>query len=280
MFDPFITTVNTERAALTWYDTLVINASNVYTPGFRERRIFFSDFMRGFPPIEHTYKAEQGKSLPGRAPSNLFIEGKGWFVVRKNDGKLLYTRLGDFHFDSNGTMVNDLGHKLQGYITDDKGNIIGSGPTQQNANGSPNNPSQTQGGTGFPATTDITMWLDPSNGKFLGKFDEYKIKADGSVVGSSDGGKTTVPLYKLAVVNFVNPNMLAEVQDNYFVPTAESGQPVEGTGEIRSGLIEKSNTDLRETVNYLQFAKLQLDVTSKLIKTNKDLLQQSLQLLQ
>jgi flagellar hook protein FlgE len=279
MYDPYITAVNAERASLAWYENLTLNASNLYTPGFRERRMFFSDFIQGADSVEHSYKAEQGKALPGRAPSNLFIEGKGYFVVRTPEGKTLYTRVGDFKFDSKGTLTNELGHKIQGYITDDKGNVLPTGTTQYNANGSPNNPAQTQGGTGALATTDITMWLDPANGKFFGKFDEYKVKADGTVIGSADNGKKIVPLYKLAIVNFVAPENLTEVTDNYFVPSARSGQPVEGTGEIRQGLIEASNSGLREIVSHLQQAKLQLDMTNKLITTNKQLLNESLQLL-
>lgn len=279
MFDPFITSVNTERAALTWFDSLVLNASNLYTPGFRERKAFFSDFLTGTQVMENSYKSEQGKSYPGRAPSNLFIEGKGWFVVRKPDGKQYYTRMGDFHFNDKGTMVSETGYKLQGYITDDKGNIIGGTNVQNNNTGSPNNPSQKQGGPGFAPTTDVTMWLDPTNGKFFGKFDEYKIKADGLVVGVANNGKTQTPLYRVALVNFVNPNQLVEAEDNYFLPTELSGPPVEGSGEVRSGLIEKSNVDSREIINYMQFAKLQLDVTSKLINLNKTLLQESVRLL-
>jgi flagellar hook protein FlgE len=280
MKDPFITAINAQKAALTWFEDLSLNASNIYTPGFREHRMLFSDFMNGTDYHELPYKADQGKSIPGRSPSNLFIEGKGYFVVRKPDGNVLYTRLGDFKFDPNGTMINELGHKVQGYLTDEKGNIINTGATQVNANGSPNNPNHASGGPGHMPTTEINLWVDPTNGKFFGKYDEYKVKADGTVVGVSDKGKKTVPLYKVALVNFVNPEGLSMVQDNYFAPSSNSGEPIEGTGEIQSGLLEKSNVGLREVVNYLTQAKLQLDVTSKLINTNKQLLQESLRLIQ
>lgn len=280
MKDPFITAINAQKAALSWFEDLAVNASNIYTPGFRERRMLFSDFINGTDYKELPYKADQGKAIPGRSPSNLFIEGKGYFVVRKQDGTLLYTRLGDFKFDSDGTLVNELGYKLQGYLTDEKGNIINTGATQANAGGSPNNPNHGSGGTGHIPTTEINLWIDPTNGKFFGKYDEYKVKADGTILGVSDKGKKTVPLYKIALVNFVNPEGLTMVEEFYFSPSPDSGEPIEGTGEIQSGLLEKSNVGLRETVNYLTEAKLQLDVTSKLINTNKQLLQESLRLIQ
>lgn len=281
MRDPFITAVNAQLSSLGWLEDLSINLTNIHTPGYREKRTLFSDYVTGAVyEDQQAFKAEQGKAIPGRAPTNMFIEGKGMFVVRKPEGGLLYTRLGDFKFDPSGTLINELGYKLQGYLTDEKGNIINTGATQNSPNGSPNNPNHAVGGPGHMPTTEVNMWIDPTNGKFFGKYDEYKVNADGTVVGVADKGKKTVPLYKLAVVGFVNPGALAQVQNFYYVPTPASGAPVEGTGEIRSGLIEKSNTALRENVNYLQQAKLQIEVAQKLVSTNKQLLQESLRLLQ
>lgn len=280
MRDPFVTAINAQKAALTWFEDLSVNASNLYTPGYREKRMLFSDFINGTTYEPMAFNPEQGKSIPGRAPSNLFIEGKGMFVVRKDDGALLYTRLGDFKFDANGTMVNELGYKLQGYLTDEKGNIVNTGAVQSSPGGSPNNTSHNNGGPGHMPTTEINMWIDPTNGKFFGKYDEYKVKADGVVIGVADGGKKIVPLYRIALVNFVNPSGLAMVEDNYFTPSPNSGEPVEGSGEIQSGLLESSNLKLKEVVNYLTLAKVQLDVTSKLINSNKTLLQESLRLIQ
>ena len=93
-------------------------------------------------------------------------------------------------------------------------------------------------------------------------------------------GKVTTPLYKVALVNFVNPGGLAMPEDQMFTPTEVSGEPVEGTGEIRSGLLEKSNVNLKEQVNFLQQAKLQMNVVNKLITTNKNLLEEAMRLIQ
>lgn len=278
MYDPFITALNTQKAALGWYQTLAKNLGNVYTPGYREVKSTFSDFVNGVQYSEIPVSDEQGKSTPGRAPTNLFIEGKGYFAVRKTDGTLMFTRLGDFKFANDGTFVNEAGHKVQGYLLGEDGKVINTGDSE----GLPgaNNPNHSAGGPGHIPTTEINLWVDPSNGKFFGKYDEYKIRSDGTLVGVANKGKTTVPLYKIALVNFVNPGGLAQPEDQMFTPTAISGEPVEGTGEIRSGLLEKSNVGLRENVSFLQQAKLQLDVTAKLISTNKTLLEESLRLIQ
>jgi flagellar hook protein FlgE len=216
--------------------------------------------------------------MPGRGPNNLMIEGKGYFVMRKPDGKLVFTRLGDFDVNGEGNLVNAQGYTVQGYLLGEDGKAVNTGDA--NASPAANNPNHSDGGPGHIPTTEINLWVDPSNGKFFGKYDEYKVKSDGTVVGVADKGKTLTPLYKIALVNFVNPSGLAMPEDQMFEPTASSGEPVEGSGEIRIGLLESSNTGMRDNVNMLQQAKLQLDVTSKLISTNKTLLEEALRLIQ
>ena len=138
----------------------------------------------------------------------------------------------------------------------------------------------TSGGPSLPATTDIKLWIDPSNGKYLGKYDEYEIKEDGVLYGKSDKGKVKVPLYKISVANFHNAAALTPVKEGYYAENKDSGKPVMGKGDIRSGLIEMSNTDFRGNIAYLQQAKFQLEMTNKLVNTNKQLLEEALKLLQ
>ncbi len=278
MQDPFISALNTQKAAHGWFEQLAENLGNIYTPGYREKRMTFADFINGVQTSEIPRKDEQGKSMPGRGPTNLFIEGKGYFAVRKPNGELRFTRLGDFKFGSEGTFVNEQGWKVQGYLLGEDGNIINTGDS--NPSPSAHNPTHSQGGPGQIPTTEINLWVDPTNGKFFGKYDEYKVRSDGTVVGLADNGKSVTPLYKIALVNFVNPGGLTEVEEYMFVPSNISGEPMAGTGEIRSGLLEKSNVGMREQVSNLQQAKLQMDVAAKLISTNKNLLEESLRLIQ
>ena len=128
-------------------------------------------------------------------------------------------------------------------------------------------------------TTNIKLWIDPNNGKYLGKYDEFEFKGDGILYGKSDGGKNVVPLYKLAIMNFHNPEGLYETKQGEFIETEESGRPVIGRGEVRGGLLEMSNCDFKANISYYQQAKMQLDVSNKLIQTNKQLLQEVLQLI-
>ncbi|MGE0199352.1 MAG: flagellar hook basal-body protein [Candidatus Melainabacteria bacterium] len=279
MFDPFITALNSQKAAQGWIGTLSQNLSNMYTPGYREVTSTFSDYVNGVRLSETPRSTEQGKAIPGTAPTNMFIEGNGMFAVRKPDGGLFFTRLGDFRFNAEGNLVNSKGYALQGYMLGDDGNPVSTGGAT-NPGGTANNPSHSQGGPGHTPTVGINLWVDPANGKFLGKYDEFKTRSDGTLVGIAEQGRVVTPLYKVALVNFVNPGGLAETEDQMFQTTALSGEPVAGTGEIREGLLEKSNVDIRGSVALLQQAKLQMDFTSKLISTNKNLLEEALRLIQ
>ena len=69
-----------------------------------------------------------------------------------------------------------------------------------------------------------------------------------------------------------------EVKDGLFVETPESGKPVVGRGEIRSGLLEQSNVDLKANMSDYQQAKVQMELVKSLIKTNRELLQSTLEL--
>ena len=123
------------------------------------------------------------------------------------------------------------------------------------------------------------MWIDPNNGKYLGKYDEFEFKGDGILYGKANGGKVVVPLFKVAIMNFHNPQGLYEVSQGQFIETEDSGRPVIGRGEVRGGLIEMSNTDFTANISYYQQAKMQMEMTNKLISTNKQILQSALELL-
>lgn len=277
MNDSFITSINTQKSTFDWMNLIVANLSNIYTPGYREVQGNFKTALDGVQLDEMEVKPDQGKAFPGTAKENVYLEGNGFFVTKRPDGKCLYTRLGEFTFDGEGSYKTKEGYAVQGYILNDNGEIMSnSAPQKADANTT----VDTLGGPALPATSDIKLWIDPSNGKYLGKYDEYEIKEDGILYGKADKGKIKVPLYKISIINFHNPGMMTQVRDGYFIENKESGKPLMGTGEIRSGLIEMANTDFRGQLYYMQQAKLQIDMTNKLISTNKQLLQDALSLLQ
>jgi flagellar hook protein FlgE len=275
MNDAFITAINTQYATVNWMDVIADNMTNVYTPGFKEKQVNFKTFLGGAINDDYDKKMSQGKSTPGTSSDNVFLEGKGFFLTKTPEGKSVYTRLGEFTFDGEGVYRAKNGNTVQGYILNDKGEImqgtksISSDLYQQTA---------LKGGALDVPTTSIKMWIDPNNGKYLGKYDEYEIKNDGTIVGKAENGKKVVPLYRITTRNFHNAAGLYEYKDGQFLETEESGKPVLGCGEIRSGLLELSNAAFKDNISYYQMAKLQMEVVNKLISSNKDLLQQAMQL--
>ena len=241
MNDLYTTAVNTQKATLQWIDVLADNMTNMYSPGFRENKINFKTFLGGAVMDQHVKNQGQGKSTPGTSNENLFLEGKGFFIIRNPEGSVSYTRLGEFTFDSEGVYKAKNGYTVQGYILNDKGEIMAG---TKSISADLYEETALKGGAMSIPTTNIKLWIDPNNGKFLGKYDEYEIKNDGTIYGKADGGNRSVPLYKIATANFHNPSGLYEVKDGLFVETPESGKPVVGRGEIRSGLLEQSNVDL------------------------------------
>ena len=135
-----------------------------------------------------------------------------------------------------------------------------------------------KGGALSIPTTNIKLWIDPNNGKFMGKYDEYEIKEDGTIYGKADSGKRSIPLYKIATANFNNNGGLYEISQGKFVETEESGKPVIGKGQIRSGLLEQSNTDFKGNMSAYQQAKMQMELVNALIKSNKELLEEAMRL--
>ena len=275
MNDAFITAINTQYATVNWMDVIADNMTNVYTPGFKEKQVNFKTFLGGAINDDYDKKMSQGKSTPGTSNDNVFLEGKGFFLTKTPEGKSVYTRLGEFTFDGEGVYRAKNGNTVQGYILNDKGEImqgtksISSDLYQQTA---------LKGGALDVPTTSIKMWIDPNNGKYLGKYDEYEIKNDGTIVGKAENGKKVVPLYRITTRNFHNAAGLYEYKDGQFLETEESGKPVLVCGEIRSGLLELSNAAFKDNISYYQMAKLQMEVVNKLISSNKDLLQQAMQL--
>ena len=71
------------------------------------------------------------------------IEGEGWFAIRNKEGQLRYTRTGDFKFNGEGTIVNEKGDKLQGYLLDETCKPVTGGDSMMSAGTSGNMPNQT-----------------------------------------------------------------------------------------------------------------------------------------
>ena len=276
MRDSYINAMNVQRTTTHWMDAISENLVNLYTPGYRENNVTFKTYMDAAVPDIVLKNCSQGKAIPGTSPENVFLEGNGFFVLRNDEGGIAYTRLGEFKFDGEGVYRATDGSKVQGYILNDKGEIMSGTKSLDNDSFEE---TIAQGGALAVPTTEIKLWIDPDNGKYLGKYDEFEIKGDGILYGKANNGKDMTPLYKLALMNFHNPQELFEYKQGQYLETAYSGKPVIGYGEVRSGLLELSNIDFKANATYWQEANTQLDLSGKIMSTYKQLLQSAMELL-
>lgn len=99
------------------------NLANVNTNGYKQSRVNFQELLddanRSGSKISSTQiMTIQGKIRTTGIPTDLAINGDGYFSVKLPDGKNGYTRDGQLSFDSSGTLVTASGYPvvLQGTI--------------------------------------------------------------------------------------------------------------------------------------------------------------------
>jgi flagellar basal-body rod protein FlgG len=121
-------------------DTIANNLANSSTTGFRQLRLQFQDMVYqnlvtpGAAQSQSTVSAglqiglgtksaatevimTQGELNQTNNPLDVAIEGAGFFQVQRPDGTIAYTRAGQFHLNSQGTIVTTDGDPLLPNIT-------------------------------------------------------------------------------------------------------------------------------------------------------------------
>lgn len=123
-------------------DVLGNNISNVNTIGYKAGRTIFQDMLSqtisagtaATDSVGSTNPSQIGLGSVMATVSNIFtdgtnkttdvntdlaIQGDGFFILRGNStNDFLYTRAGDFNFDTSGNLVSSSGYAVQGWMTD------------------------------------------------------------------------------------------------------------------------------------------------------------------
>lgn len=91
-------------------DTVSDNVANMNTPGFRGRDSFFSNISggRGTSIVGDGLRTRAGDLRQTGNPTDLAVDGDGWFILRDPAGNLHYTRAGQFRFDGDGFLVDSV----------------------------------------------------------------------------------------------------------------------------------------------------------------------------
>jgi flagellar hook protein FlgE len=137
------------------------NISNVNTTGFKSNRSSFanilssslagsvsSDVGRGVQFQGTTPMWTQGTIENTNNPTDMAINGSGFFVVQDGTGANFYTRAGEFTFDRNGDLVNMSGLYVQGY------EVTGTNPDGSLILGAVTNINASAQGASAPVATD------------------------------------------------------------------------------------------------------------------------------
>ncbi|MBN2526189.1 MAG: flagellar hook protein FlgE [Deltaproteobacteria bacterium] len=113
------------------------NIANVNTTGYKAESVVFADVLghsilatdapgSGSTVSGITRIFSQGTFITTESPTDLAINGTGFFVVNGNIGGWndnFYTRAGQFTLDNTGALVNPDGLTLQGYLVNSSGQI-------------------------------------------------------------------------------------------------------------------------------------------------------------
>jgi flagellar hook protein FlgE len=113
------------------------NIANANTVGFKASRAEFQDIVaKSLKGILGGNQIGRGVKIGAVNPiliqgnvdstekvTDLAISGDGYFTLRGSDGES-FTRDGSFHFDKEGYLVTNDNQRVQGFLADDKSNII------------------------------------------------------------------------------------------------------------------------------------------------------------
>ena len=113
------------------------NIANASTTGFKASRAEFQDIIsKNLKGISGGNQIGRGVKIGAVNPilnqgnvdstekvTDLAISGDGYYKVKGSDGES-FTRDGSFHFDREGFLVTNDNQRVQGFQTDEKGNIL------------------------------------------------------------------------------------------------------------------------------------------------------------
>ena len=291
MFNAMTLAANAAQTSLEMVDFLTSNIINGDTPGYNGKRFSFRDYLNGGVMQDAGYSWKQGREIVRVGePTKMMLKGRGFFsVVNPETSEIVYSRLGDFHFDKNGYLATNEGFLLLG--TPLQSNVQPHGNTQYNQIGSKfefdtfadpfNSPVKRQypqvgPGQEVGKSQPINLALDPTTGLYLGKYERIRIDKSGIIWGKY--GDSEVSLYKLSTRNFQNLNGLRNFNDVYYKQTSESGPPLPCNALVFNEALERSNVWAKVEVDYIIEAQRQYAAAINSHKVADRLLQQAIEL--
>ncbi len=135
LFGAMRTSVGGMSAQASRISSVAENISNTSTTGYKRSSTEFETLLNNYDEggvqtrARHSV-SEQGSLKTTSSVTDIAINGKGFFVVAKQNGGQFLTRAGSFVADASGNLVNTAGYKLMGYdILNGTGSIAVNGPS-------------------------------------------------------------------------------------------------------------------------------------------------------
>ena len=206
----------------------------------------------------------QGAIQPTGRPTDLAIDGDGFFKVQVSTGNYAFTRDGSFSLDNDGNLV-----------TAERYYVLGEGdkpieiPKAVDDKGNPVKP-------GSANSKRVLSFNFSKEGKL-----SYLLEDGSKMPVIDDKGniqKGTQQVLSIAV--FRNPEGLESLGGNLYKTSANSGEPIKTDvlGKINQGAIEMSNVDLSEEFTEMIVTTRAFQASSKVITTSDELLQEIINL--
>lgn len=291
MFNSTIMAANAAQSSLEMIDYLTANVVNADAPGYNAKRFSFRDYLHGGIIEDAGYSWKQGRQIVRVGePTKMMLRGKGFFtVLNPQNNEILYTRLGDFHFDKNGYLASNEGFLVMG--TPLQSNVQLNGNSKYNKVGPNyefdvfadpfNNPAkrsypQVGSGQEIGRPQAINLQMDPATGLYLGKYEKLRVDKSGIIWGKY--GDSEVSLYKVTLQNFQNLNGLNSFRDIYWKQTSESGPALPCNAMVFNEALEKSNVWSKVEVDYIIEAQRQYAAAINSHKVADRLVQQAIEL--
>ncbi|WP_053831617.1 flagellar basal-body rod protein FlgF [Paraclostridium bifermentans] len=188
----------------------------------------------------------QGNIQPTGRPTDLAIDGDGFFVVSVGPNQEAYTRDGSFTLDANGNLVTSDGYK----VLNTEGKPVEIPKEQPNPDGE------------------------------MQKVLSFNISKEGKVSYLLADGTKVENAQTLKIAVFQNPEGMESLSGNLYGETANSGNAMYGVkyGQINQGAIEMSNVDLSEEFTEMIVTTRAFQAASKVITTSDELLQEIINL--
>ncbi len=296
------------KAHQTRLDVIGNNIANVNTWGYKTRTTNFKDSVYtnlingqsgnavlgnlgginvsqlGYGSVVSSVSANFGTSNGQYTGNDLdcMIDGTGFFIVGPyrdavdniqevegentegqfniaNSGMLL-SRVGIFTPDANGYLVDDSGNYVFGYIPDNQ--------TPNENNVVPMN---------YDNLVPIRIPVNEKTGEMY-SISSWRIGQSGTIIGTATNGDI-VTIGQIAVASVENPNGLNQKTGYYYEVGNNAGrciamQTTAATGNINSGFLEMSNTDIASDFAAMITTQRGYQANTKIITVTDEILEQ------